>query len=436
MLARLAHLRQRVYYGWWIVAAGSAAMFAGGGLHSYGFSVFFLPLSHDLGLTRASTSLVFAAARLEGGLEAPISGRLVDRLGPRMMLLTGATLAGLGYILLGLFARNFWSFFLIYVLVLSTGFSAGFFSAILVAFNTWFRRNRGTAIGILGASHRSGAFLLVPILSVLVLSLGWQKAAVIEGLFILAVAVPVAFVFRHSPESMGLSPDGTPSEARESSAQARPGREGGSSAPEHDFTVAEALRTPAFWILTLAQGVRMAALGAVLVHAVPILVWKGVGQQEAANILGVMALIGAIGILVMGWIADLLSKRAIASLGVFSGGVGLLVLAGASQTWHLYIFIALYAFSEMTHPAMIALVGDFFGRKSFGTVRGVSQFFSTFASFGMPVYAGWVWDTTGSYTGALIPFAIAAGIAAVLYLVVRPPKAPVETLIRAKAASG
>ncbi|MSQ13908.1 MAG: MFS transporter [Dehalococcoidia bacterium] len=421
-------LRKRVFYGWWMVAAGSGSALMGG-VHTFGFSVFFLPLSEALGLSRTATSFVFAAARLEGGLEAPIAGRLTDRFGPRVMLMGGAALAGLGYVFLGLFARDFWSFFLIYVVLLSTGFSAGFFSAILTAYNTWFRRNRAFAIGTLGASHRAGAFFLVPLISFIVLHFGWEKGAIIAGVLLLSISVPLGLAFRRSPESMGLLPDGDPPRPEGAQARTDDGRARRQQATLYDFTLSEAMRTPAFWMVTVAQGVRGAALGAILVHAIPMLVWKGAGRQEAANLIGIMALMGAPGALVMGFVADRLNKQVMTALGALSGALALLILAGATQPWHLYGFIVFYAASEMTNPAMIGIVGDFFGRKHFGTLRGTMQFFSTFASFGMPVYAGWVFDRTGSYSWALLPFAGAAGLAAVMYLVLRPPKAPASTVV-------
>lgn len=434
MVAGLRGLRKRVFYGWWIVAAGSGSAFVGG-LHTYGFSVFFLPLSESLGLSRTATSFVFAAARLEGGLEAPIAGRLIDRLGPRIMLLGGAILSGLGYILMGLFARDFWSFFVIYVVVLSTGFSAGFFSAILATYNTWFSRYRATAIGTLGASHRAGAFFLVPLISFLVLRTGWETGAIVAGALILTFAVPLSHVFRRSPESMGLLPDGDAAQPPGSRRIAAPARLQAPRVVGHDFTLSEAMRTPSFWMVTLAQGVRAAALGAVLVHAVPMLVWKGAGRQEAANLLAMMALMGALGMLVMGWVADRVNKQVLTAMGTISGALALLTVVVASETWHLYGFVVFYALSETTNPAMISLVGDFFGRKHFGTLRGVMQFFSTFGSFAMPVYAGWVFDRTGSYSWALVPFAIAAGVAAVLYLALRPPKSPVPAGVPAQSAA-
>ncbi|MBM3946204.1 MAG: MFS transporter, partial [SAR202 cluster bacterium] len=372
MFEGVSALRKRVFYGWWIVGAGSLSMFVGG-LHNQGFSVFFIPISESLHLSRTATSFIFAAARLEGGLEAPIAGKLIDRFGARAMLMLGATVAGLGYILLGLFARDFWSFFLIYTLVLSTGFSAGFFSAIMAAYNTWFRRYRGRVFGTLHASIRGGAFILVPIVSFLVLNLGWQTAAVVAGILILAVVIPASLVFRESPESMGLQPDGdSPDAARRR--QARGARQASSEAPAHEFTLSEATRTPSFWILALAQGVRQAAVGAIAVHAIPMFVWQDAGQQEAAFLVGAMSFLSIPSALFLGWLADRMRKGLVVALGTSVGVAALMLLAVADGKWMVYLFILLFAFAESTGPIPIALTGEYFGRRNFATIRGLMQF--------------------------------------------------------------
>jgi MFS family permease len=416
-------LRKRVFYGWWIVSAGSLSMFVGG-LHNSGFSVFFLPISESLHLSRTATSFIFAAARLEGGLEAPIAGRLIDRFGSRTMLMAGATLAGAGYILLGLFANNFWSFFLIYTVVLSTGFSAGFFSAIMASYNTWFRRYRGIVFGTLHASIRAGGFALVPLVSLMVLNLGWEKAAVISGVIILSVVLPSSLLFRPSPESMGLHPDGDVPGAPppKQVGQRRPSAR--QTHPVHEFTLKEATRTPSFWILALAQGVRQAAVGAIAVHAIPMFVWQGAGQQEAAVMVAIMAFLSIPCALLLGAVADRIRKGLVVALGTSVGVAAFLLLAFATHTWQVYLFIPLYAFAESTGPIPIALTGEFFGRRNFATIRGVIQFFSTFASFAFPILAGWVYDRTESYTWALIIFSMTAGMAAILFFFLRAPKVP------------
>src|SRR2546427_541383 len=91
----ITHFFSQIYYGWRMVGLVSAIRVVGGGLHQYGFTVFFLPISEDLGLSRAATSLAFSLSRAQGAIEAPLVGYLVDRFGPRPIIVTAALLAGL-----------------------------------------------------------------------------------------------------------------------------------------------------------------------------------------------------------------------------------------------------------------------------------------------------------------------------------------------------
>jgi MFS family permease len=86
-----------IYFGWWMVAIGSAVRIVAGGLHYYGSSIFFLPVSQELGLSRAATSLVFSLARAQGALEGPLAGYIIDRHGPRPVILAAMFFTGIGY---------------------------------------------------------------------------------------------------------------------------------------------------------------------------------------------------------------------------------------------------------------------------------------------------------------------------------------------------
>src|SRR5688500_17371874 len=99
MIERLTNRLRGAFYGWRMVAAGCAMRMLGGGFHLYGFTIFFLPITNELGLSRAATSLVFSLARAEGAIEGPLAGYLIDRFGPRPMMLAGVILSGAGYML-------------------------------------------------------------------------------------------------------------------------------------------------------------------------------------------------------------------------------------------------------------------------------------------------------------------------------------------------
>src|SRR5499426_54183 len=132
----LGHCFSRIFYGWRMVGLVSAIRVIGGGLHQYGFTVFFLPISQELGLSRAATSLAFSLSRAQGAIEAPLVGYLIDRYGPRPTLVTAVFLAGVGYILLS-WVNSYTSFMIVYLGVICLAFVAGFVHSPMVVANSW-----------------------------------------------------------------------------------------------------------------------------------------------------------------------------------------------------------------------------------------------------------------------------------------------------------
>ncbi len=409
-----------MYYGWWLAAASAIITFAGS-LNNYGFSVFFLPITKELGLTRAQTSFVFSAARLEGGIEGPIAGWLTDKLGPRTMLIIGNILCGAGFILLGTVVHSYWMLFIVWVFVASLGFQTGFYTAILAALNSWFVRHRAKAIGLIASANRVGGFVWTPLLAFLVVSQGWRTAAVVAGIAILVITLPLSLPFRRSPESMGLRPDGDPVDGEASNA---PGAAPRRQPATVDFTVKQAFKTPAFWLFAAAQMCRMVSFGAITVHMIPILVWKGQSEQAAAYMFSLIPLIGIPMTLAYGVLGDLFSKQKVIALSTVASALGMIALTFGDNVMFLYLFVLLYGVGEAATPLMPALIGDFFGRKSFATLRGIMNSVTVIGPFVAPVYAGWVYDTTDSYLWAMVPFFLFKAVAVPLFLFLPKPRLP------------
>ena len=148
----LLRRREQVFYGWWIVAIG-AVITCVGSIYFYGSSVFFLPRSRELGLSRTAISVIFSTARLEGSVVGPFIGWATDKVGPQKMVVAGALITTLGFFALAT-VHSFWTLFLVFTGVLSVGFNMGFFPAMVVAANNWFVHHRTLAISILAASFR------------------------------------------------------------------------------------------------------------------------------------------------------------------------------------------------------------------------------------------------------------------------------------------
>ncbi len=381
-----------LFYGWRMVAATCALRVLGSGLHSFGFTVFFLPLSQDLGLNRTSTSLAFSLARAEGAIEGPIVSHLLDRYGPKPIMLAAVLLMGIGYLLLSQ-VHSYAFFLIVYLGVISLAHAGGFMHAPMVLINTWFIRHRARAITITSAAFGLGGVLVAPILSVIVQTWGWRWGAAIGGLLFLAIGVPLSLTIRRSPESIGLLPDG------DEPASLQVGKDGQEQAirSEVDVTVAEALRSFAFWGSVLAAGIRNGSYHAISVHFVPLMVWKGLSQSEAALLLSVYAFLGMASTLILGWFADKTNKPRLTAVILFAGGAAMFLLIFGSSLWSLCLFTMFFALVETTFPLGWAVVGDLFGRKHYAKIRGYMVLFYTWGGVLGPVIAGAIFDRWATY---------------------------------------
>jgi MFS family permease len=386
----------RIFYGWRMVGLVSAIRIIGGGLHQFGFTVFFLPISQELGLSRAATSLAFSLSRAEGALEAPLVGYLIDRYGPRPILVTAVVLAGIGYILLS-WVNSYTSFMIVYLGVICLAFVAGFIHSPMVVANNWFIRQRARAMTVVSAAVPIGGALISPLLALGVASMGWRWAAFVSGCIFLLVCLPLSFKLQRSPETMGLLPDGdvapveatiSPSDTTNRSARA-------------DFTSRQAMKTWVFWVLVVSMTARVTCYSAATVHFIPLMVWKGLSEAVAASLLGVFASANLLAHFILGSIADRVNKPKLLAVCHFLPALSVAALLSGSGYWQLWFFTVVFILLDASFPIVWATVGDFFGRRHFATVRGSMSFFYMWGSVAGPVLAGAIYDQTESYLTVL-----------------------------------
>lgn len=411
-------LGKTVYYGWWVLAGTMVVNALGGGIQVYGFSVFFLPLRDSLGISAAAASLIFALSRAEGAFEGPVIGYLIDRFGARFFIATGAVVMGAGYLLLSI-SHSYISVVLIYLLVISVGFNAGSGHPTIALINNWFVRRRGMAMAISTSAFSLGGAIVAPLLGLAVASWGWRVAAVLAGIAILLFVPPISFILRRSPESMGLVVDGDPQVAPAGASEGRAAASGGASS---DFTLREAIRTPAFWLLLAGTTLRVVVGAAFIVHFVAIMVWKGMGETAAAGMLGLFAFLSIPFRILMGWIGDQFSKSKLIALTLAAGVASFMLLLYGDGQWYLWVFIPLFAWVESNPSLNWALLGDYFGRRSFATIRGAMSFFFGWGQMVMPYMAGLMWDRNQSYGGVLWTFAALWAMSTLLFIVIRAPR--------------
>jgi MFS family permease len=400
-----------------MIAAGSGLRILGGGLYYYGFSVFFLPLSQDLGLSRAATSLVFSLARAQGAFEGPIAGYYMDRFGPRPLIILAIVLTSVGHMLLA-GVDSYLTLLLVYMGVVSLSFHAGFMDAPMVIANTWFIKKRTMAMALISGSIGIGGFLLTPLLSAAVHHWGWRQAAFMNGIFFALAGLPLALFIRRSPESMGLLPDGDSPARPPGAAHAANSR---TERGEVNFTLTEALRTSPFWFLTIGAAIRIVVLSAVNIHYVPIMVWKGLSPHNAALLLAAQAFMSLPGSLLFGWIGDRVNKPRLMAACTIAAAFGMLLLIQAEPNWQIWLFMPLFTLVESTFPVNWSTVGEYFGRKNFGKIRGAMSFIQTWGSVIGPVMAGAIYDSTASYNSLLWIMVGILLVAGCLYAMVAKP---------------
>jgi MFS family permease len=418
---------RRVFYGWWVLAMCALINGVGNGIIYQSFTVFFLPLKRDLGVSSAAISLLYGAARLEGGIDGPIYGYLIDRFGSRRMVLIGASLAGIGLILLSV-AHSFLTLLLIYVLVVSVGNNSGFFHPLSTAVNKWFIRHRGLGLSVITSSGSVGGMIMAPLLSFIILNYGWRTGTIFAGLLILAVAIPAAIPIRRSPEEMGLHPDGWPPVTKPSD----PGASLASIVYDVHFGVRQALGTIQFWLLTASLSLRLLVTIALNTHFVPILVWRGMEESASAYLVSLFAFCQIPLAIGLGWMGDRWNKARLSSFCIIPNIVAMMGMVFSDHPFFLYFFPVAFAIAMGAAPLNWALIGDFFGRGSYATLRGLMGIGYGTATFLSPIYAGWIFDKTESYTLVLVTFSIIFTVCAAFFAILRPPTPPPAPPLQAR----
>lgn len=420
-----------LYYGWWVVFASGGIVFFTGGTFFYGFSTLINPLTAEFGWSRALISGAFSLRTEIGGLAAPVAGFLVDRLGARRLLLGGVFLVGCGFLLLSRI-HSAWQFYAA-VMVIAIGMSATGGPIAMVAVAHWFRKRRGRALAIMTAASGSSGVMVV-VLAWLISTFDWRTALVIMGLVQWGACIPLALVVRHSPQEMGLLPDGEPPRHR-AEQPATPDRDptaalppqeaadGLASAAETSLSLSQAMRTRGFWFIAIALGLNGLGAVAVIVHQIPFLTESaGFSDEEAALAATAMPFTSLVGRLGFGWLADFVDKRRVLAMAYLMIASGILLLSQVDSAWQVVLFLAVFSpgwgGSITVRPALQA---ELFGLRAFGAIQGLLATFATMGSVIGPIFAGWVHDTADTYRPALVILGFITMAAAPAMLMVARP---------------
>ena len=408
--------KKPIFYGWWIVLAGSISQAYTSGTFWQGFGAFFDPIIDQFGWSRALTAGAMSLQRTESGAISPFVGWFVDKFGPRNVMLFGTGLTALGFILLSRI-QELWQFYAAF-LVLTIGLSFGTFLIVTTAVANWFVESRSKALSFTMAGSGLGG-VLVPVIIWLIATTDWRTGLVVVAIGYLVIGIPVSFVMKSRPEDYGLLPDGAlPEDPDEQNGSEDAARRRAALSGEVNMTTRQALTSRVFWQLAIAMGVSGMVISA-SIHQIPAITSFGISRNIAGfAILGV-SLFSVAGRLGSGFFGDRLDKRHVIAVSLFLQFVGTMVFAFSSELWHLAIFIVTWGVGfGASIPVRFALIADLFGRRHYGSIMGTLM--TTSAIFGViaPVLVGWIYDIRGNYREpfALMAFSVLIAIPMILTL--------------------
>ncbi len=422
----LARWRGRVFYGWYIVAAGFGLEALIGALMFHAYGAYAVLLREEFGWSKTMLSAAFAMARAESGIFGPLQGWLTDRFGPRVLIRTGMIIFGLG--LLAFSQINGPVAFFLTFFMMAVGSSLGGYLPISVAIVSWFRRHRALALSLSGTGMSTGG-LLTQFVVLALTSWGWRWTAAASGLLVLALGWPLARLMRHRPEAYGLRPDGDPPDAPAHLGPAAAAAHGPPArrpvTPSRDFTAREAMRTPAFWLISLGHGAALLVVSAVLVHLIIHVTERlGYSLRQGAAVVALLTVMQLTGQLTGGWLGDRWNKRLLCTFCMAGHAAALVLLATANAFWMVIAFAVLHGLSwGVRGPLMAAIRADYFGSAAFGMIQGTSSMIVMLGMIAGPLIAGVMADRTGTYTTGFILLASMAALGSVFFILARPPAA-------------
>ncbi len=400
----LSRLFPNVYEGWLVAASGGFIIILTTAVFVHSFGTIFNPLRDEFGWSAASVSLAFSLRSEAASIAAPVVGVLLDRIGPRRLLVVGLFLASGGVFLMS-FIQELWQFYVVMMLI-SAGHSGASGVSAYKATATWFVRRRSRAMALVSVGGGLSGILVVGA-GWMVDEIGWRAALRILAVIALTVAMYPALNVRERPANHRQPVDGIDPAAE--------GGEGaGVASPDWGVPVRRALRSRSFWMLSL--GVALLGFGSsgLMVHLIPFVESLGYSKALASSVLAVFTVTTIFGRVGAGILGDIYEKRVVMAVAMLTAAAGLPILAIAGELWHVIIGLMIIAVGfGSTLPVRQAIVADYFGTKTFGTINGLSRLSVTIGALFGPLFVGKALDVTGGYTLGWSVIALVVSLSAI-----------------------
>ncbi len=416
----------RVYWffpGWTMLGFGAAAQFMSAPGQSYSVTAFKEPMREDLGVSDTQYSLAYGVATIVSGIALPFVGRLVDRVGARILLSLIALLLG-GACACMSRAEGLVGLYVGFTMIRCLGQgSLTLISNWIVG--EWFHKRRGLAAGVCAVGGTASVFIVPRLNYALINDHGWRFAWVALGAIVAAAIVVPAIIFlRDRPEPLGFLPDfGFAADTR--SRQLDSEQSGIEMSPEveESFTVIEAMRCATFWkIAGVVATVSLVGTG-LMFHQVSILGEQGVSPAHALEALGIQAIAATVSTLIAGYLIDRIAARFVLAASMFLEVVAILLLLHLPGPDWAVVYSALLGL----HGGIIRSAGNivwinYFGRKYQGSIQGVAMCIMVLAAAIGPVPLADVFDAKGTYEPALWVFLALPTVAGIAVLTATRPR--------------
>ena len=374
----------------------------------YGMSAFIGPITDHMGWSHAEFSFATSLHVFVGSLSAPLIGILVDKYGPRKIVLVGALATALGMVIIS--SMNTLTVFYFGFFILTVGTTATVGIPFVTAVANWFKKLRGRAMGIMFAGPTI-AGPLIPLLVWIIDQIGWRKTIAYGSLLSLVVNVPAGIIVRHRPEPYGYQPDGRINSIDDQIDD---------SSIDAGVNTKEAFRSRSFWGLVLIFGFSGVGTTGMFLHQIPYFESVGFSRTAAASTFASLTLFSGVGRIGTGWIMDYFDNRLVMLMLLIFGIIGLGILLFATDYWHAVLYAAFFGISMGgTISGRPVITAAYFAGYSYGSISGAQDFIGSFGAILAPVVLGWLFDVTDSYILGVI-FMIAMTIAGAFCVMLLP----------------
>jgi len=415
-LARGLSQRTPFFYGWIVLVAVCCAGFARQGGAVATLSIFVAPMTTEFGWSRTAISGAVSLGGILAAIGSPLLGPLLDRHGARMMLTLAVLITGLAVASLAFTTSIF--YFYVAFCIARTCFAGPFDLGIYGAVNNWFLRHRAIATAISNVAMMAGLACLPLIAQFFINAAGWREAWFALGATVLIVGLlPVWFLIGRRPEDLGLEVDGgAGASLRDANGEVSQPK------PEPAFSRAEAIRTPAFWLLNFYTLLIFPIQAGISLHQAPMLIERGLDATAAAMVVATFSVCSGLSGLVFGVVVRRLGIRSSLVLSSIVLIAAVTAMAALTNTTEALVAAALFgaALGGMFTTLPVAWA-DFFGRESYGAIRGIALSIQVVAQASGPLISGVLRDVTGNYMLSLYCFFGFAAASLLIAMFLRRP---------------